>query len=177
MRLISILILVVVCFSWAVSGEVDVNLDRAVLLMPDNEDPDIYSPRIAVHFSLPEVIDGADITFAELYVPLANIEFQYNGNGVLEIQAQNISSSWSEENGADFNDIDNSTFYTYTIDLSDGEDIHMDVTEFLKSITSEEADNFGLMLMPIKLDQHEFHLPRNIASRIRNSAQIKIVYE
>jgi len=177
MRLISVLILAVMCFSWAISGEVAVDLDRAAMIMPDNEDPDIYGPRIAVHFSLPEVVDGADITFAELYVPLANIDFQYDGDGILEIQAQNISSDWSEENAADFNDVDSSTFYTYTIDLSAGEAIHMDITEFIKSLASEEADNFGLMLMPIKLDQNVFQFPRNIISLFSNSARVKIVYE
>jgi len=184
MRLINVILILAVSFSLALADEVTVNLDQMALLTPALEDADSFSPRVAIHFSLPEALTGVEVLYAEIFMPIDLSNTNAVGDLSLEITAQNITTEWTEGD-ADWSgpwdeaggDLDSLSFYSYTFSLADADEIHMDITEYVKSIAAPDADNFGLMLTPFKHDQNVFRLPRNIVSLFRNSAQVKIIYE
>ena len=184
MRLINIILVLAVSFSLASAGEATLDFDQVAYLAPTLEESNTVSSRIAIHFALPEALDGAEILYAEIFMPIDLSNIHAAGDLTLEIMARDITTEWTEED-ADWSspwdetggDLDSLSFYSYTFTLADADEIHMDITEYVKSIAAPDAYNFGLMLMPVKHDQNVFHLPRYIVSLIKNSAQIKIIYE
>lgn len=177
MKAISTLIMLSLCAAWAIAGEVTGNLDRVALVSPPLNQADELSNRIAMHFALPEGAQNAEIIYAELNFPIDLSQAEYEGDAMLEFQAHNISSDWTEENPDCFAAMDDSSFYTYTINMANDRAVHMDITEFVRSLAGGDAENNGLILIPFKYDQDIFNLPSEIISPIRNSAQLRIIYE
>jgi len=184
MRILNILLILALACSIVSAGEVTVDLDRVALLVPSPQDANEYSSRIAIHFTLPDEVEGSDIIYAELHVPLDFSGFEIEGNLILEFQAHNITTDWTEEN-ADSDghwsepggDIDTLTFYTYTITIDGEADVFMDVTKFVRPIVESGSDNFGMMLIPIKHGRLVFHIPQRLITYFRNSAQLRVVYK
>ncbi|MCP4581492.1 MAG: DNRLRE domain-containing protein [candidate division Zixibacteria bacterium] len=184
MRFINIILAITLCVSPAFAGEATVDLDKVAMLTPTGGDASLYGPRVALHFSLPEVVDGGEIVSAELYMPIDLSNVEVEGETILEVMAQNITAGWTEQNASWANpwtesggDLDSLSFYSYTINITDDEVIRLDLTEFVRSIVQDDADNYGLMLMPFKHDQEIFELPQNTAAVIKNAAQLNIVFE
>jgi len=183
-RLLNILLILALACSFVSAGDVTVDLDRVALLVPDQEDADEYSSRIAIHFTLPDEVEDSDIIYAELHVPLDFSGFEIEGNLILEFQAHNITTDWTEEN-ADWDspwsesggDIDTLTFYTYTITMDGEADVFMDVTKFVRPIVESGSDNFGMMFVPVKHDRLVFHIPEALVTYFTNSAQLRVVYK
>ena len=182
-RLLKILLILTLVCSVATAGEVIVGLDRLAFITPPPQDADEYSSRIALHFSLPDEISGSDVIYAELQIPLDFSNIQIEGALILEFQAHNITSDWTEQN-ADWDspwtepggDIDTLTFYTYTITMDGETDVFMDVTKFVRPVVENNTDNFGLMFIPVKHDLPVYHIPQGLISYFQNSAQVKIIY-
>ena len=183
-RLLNILLILTLAFSTATAGEVTVSLDRLAFIAPPPQDAGEYGSRIALHFSLPDDIAGSDIIYAELQIPLDFSNVEIEGALILEFQAHNITSDWTEQNTDWDNpwtepggDIDTLTFYTYTITMDGETDVFMDVTKFVNPIVENNTDNFGLMFIPVKHDLPVFHIPQRLIEYFRNSAQVKVIYK
>jgi hypothetical protein len=161
------------------AGEVTTNIDRMLSLVPTNEDAENENSRFAVHFSIPEDIIGSDIIYAEFIIDLDQRDINHQGNTKVDFQAYGINSSWDEETGSWdnlANEIDSSSFYSSTFDLASDTTISMDITPYIQSISQSESDNFGLMIIPHKLEQRVFHLENQAMDFIRNNARVRIIY-
>jgi hypothetical protein len=183
MRLLyNILLIVLLGFSPAIAGEVTVDVDRLALLEPAQDDYDSLSSRIAIHFNIPDSLEGKKVIYAELLIPLNFSNIDIVGERILELQAHNITSEWDGNAGWNApwenagGDIDTLSFYTYTLKMEGETSVYMDVTHFVKPIIESNTDNFGLMLIPIKHDQNVFHIYRGVYNQIANSARLKIKY-
>jgi hypothetical protein len=180
MRKILAILIIFVLIAPVVAEEVTVDVSRIALLNPPQNETDTESDRIAVYFNLPEEVEGNRILYAEI---VANLDFSnvdIAGETKLELQAYNITEDWSSDNpawNALADDIDTLSFYTYTFDMSAESAVHMDVTPFVEDITGGRVDNFGLMLIPHKLDQWAFQINQRIVSQIQEHAQLRIVYQ
>lgn len=184
MRALSILLAVTIGAIPALADEATVGLDRVALIVPPYEDMPHYSSRIAIYFTLPEQVSDREIIYAELFIPLDLGGVEILGDSLLDMEAYDITSEWSEDNvswdspwSEPGGDIDSLSSYAYTITLQQSEDIHMDIRRFVRSIVDGDVVNHGLMLIPLKYDQPAFHFHRNIDSYIRNSTQVRITYK
>jgi hypothetical protein len=161
------------------AGEVTIKIDRMVSLVPAIEDVENENSRFAIHFNMPEDIVESDIIYAEIIIDLDQRAVNYRGNTKVDFQAYGINSYWDEETGNWdnlANRIDSSSFYSYTFDLASDTTISMDITQYIESISQSDSDNFGLMIIPHKLEQRVFHLENQVMDLIRNNARIRIVY-
>ena len=180
MRTIIPILIILVFAASVIAEEAIVDISRLTLLNPPQNENDIESSRIAVYFNLPEILDGKDIIFAEITASLDFGNIDIAGETKFELQAYNITEDWSADNptwNTMADDIDTLSFYTYTFDMSAESAVHMDVTEFVKGIIEGDADNFGLMLIPHKLDQWAFQINRRIVSQIQEHARLRLVYQ
>lgn len=184
MRVLNILLILVLGVASANAEEITVNLDQVALLIPDQEDWNEYSSRIAIHFTLPEEVAGKEIIYTELFIPLSFADAVIVGDSVLEIQAFNIATDWTEENASwDYpwtepgGDIDSLSSYSFAIKMKVSEDVHLDVSRFVRSVVEDGQFNYGLMLIPLKYDQPVFHFYSNIDSWIRNVAEVRLTYK
>jgi len=179
----TIIIIAIVLFAVsAYADDVTCELDRVALLTPSQEDPGDYGSRIAVYFDIPDTVSGTSIVYAELTCPLDFSNVEVDGELILEFQAFNITSNWTDN--ADWDspwtdaggDIDSSTFYTYTLTMADTAHICMDVTGFVRDAVEGNATSYGMMLIPVKHDVNVYNIPQAFATVIENSAEVRIVY-
>ncbi len=184
MRVLNILLILALGIVLVNADEINVDLDRVALIIPDQEDWNEFSSRIAKHFSLPDEVNGKEIIFAELYISLDFGEYEAVGDSILEIEAFDITTDWAEEN-TDWDtpwsdpggDIDTLSSYTYSIMIGQSESVYMDVTRFVRSLVEDEQENFGLMLIPYKYDQPIFHIYGDIDTQIRGSAEVRLTFK
>ncbi len=184
MRALSILLAATIGVVPALADEAIVGLDRVALIVPPYEDMPGYSSRIAIHFTLPEQVSDQEIIYAELFIPLDLRGVEILGDSLLDMEAYDITSDWSEENvswdspwSEPGGDIDSLSSYAYTITLQQSEDVHMDIRSFVRSVVKGDIVNHGLMLIPLKYDQPAFHFHQNIDSYIRNSTQVRLTFK
>jgi len=182
MRIISLLFVILMVTS-AIADKVTVDLDRVAFITPSQEDAGEYGTRIAIYFDIPEAMEGAKIVYAELNIPLDFTNADIDGEKVLEFQAFDITTDWTDENAEwdspwtnDGGDIDSTTFYTYTLTMDGETNTFLDITHFVRRMVETEASNYGLMLFPVKHDEDVFHINSSFETVIENSAQVKIVY-
>jgi hypothetical protein len=163
-----------------IAEEVTVNIDRVALLTPPPEEMDTESNRIAVFFEMPVEIESANVFYSEVIINLDFSGISIVGDDKVELQARNITDSWSAED-ADWNgladDIDTLSFYTYTFDMDDDTEIHLDVTMFVMDVAQGSINNYGLMLIPHKFDQWAYQIDPSIVSQIGANARLRIVYD
>lgn len=184
MRVLNILLILALVITSVMAEEAIIELDRVALIVPEQEDWNEYSSRIAIHFTMPEEINGKDIIFVELYIPLNFGEFDVVGDSLLEIEAFDITTDWAEEN-TDWDtpwsepggDIDTLSSYTYSTMIGQSENVYMDVTRFVRSVLEDGHSNYGLMLIPFKYDQPVFHIYQNVDAQIRGSAEVRLTYK
>ena len=183
--LIKTTILLILLVVMAGAEEITVRLDRIAVLDPSQEDADNFNRRIAIHFSLPTQLDSvdADIVYAELHIPFDFSGMIIDRNATLELQAYPITTAWIDRD-ADWQspwssrggDLDTLSFYTYTINVSDGPDVFLDLTGYVKAVVEGRAENFGLMFIPNMHEQRDYDIPQNLVQQIVDSARLKIVY-
>jgi hypothetical protein len=184
MRVLNILLILALGVALVNAEEITVNLDRVSLIVPEQEDYLENSSRIAIHFTMREEINGKDIIFAELCIPLNFGEFNIEGDSLLEIGAFDITTDWTEGN-TDWDtpwsnpggDIDTLSSYTYSIMMGQSDDVHMDITRFVRSVVENGRNNYGLMLIPFKYDQPIFHIYEDVDTQIRNSAEVRVTFK
>jgi hypothetical protein len=180
MKAIFISLAIVLLSLSAIADEITIDINRIALLTPPQRDSETESNRIALHFSVPDSLSGKHIVYAEIIADLDFSNVDNDKNTSIELQAYTIGSSWTAEE-ADWNsladNIDTLNYYTYTFNISNESKVFMDVTGFIKGISHEDRDNFGLMLIPHKLDQWAYQIDRSIVSQIEANAQLRIVYD
>lgn len=177
MKALSIILIVVFGFIGLYAEEAVINLDRVNLLEPSPNEVEQLSNRIAAHFAFPERAENTKIIYAELVVPFDLSQVNREGSNMLEIQARYITSDWNQEDPDCFDSIDESTVFTYTIDMARDSILVIDVTGFVQMLAEDSIDNYGLMLIPYKYDQSVVNLTSEVASAIRESGQIRIIYK
>ena len=183
--IIKFTILVFLLAASAGAEEIAASIDRIAVLDPGQEDANNFNRRVAFHFSLPAQFDSVDakIVYAELHIPFDFSGLDIEGNSTLELQAYPITTSWID---GDANwqspwsnrggDLDTLSFYTYTVNIAGGTDVFLDLTEYVKAVVENHADNSGLMFIPNMHEQRNFDIPQNLVQQITDSARLKIVY-
>ena len=176
-----IAIMIILAFAMPViAEEISVDIDRIALLTPSSIDRASESSQIAVFFEMPVEVEGANVFYSEIIINLDFSSIDIVGDDKIELQARNITESWSAED-ANWNsladDIDTLSFYTYTFDMDDDTEIHLDVTMFVMDVVQGNTSNFGLMLIPHKFDQWAYQIDPSIVSQIGANARLRIVYD
>ncbi len=173
-----ITILILALSSFALSGEIIVDLDRVQLLTPDENDMETRSSQIAVYFDIPDSLDERRIVYAGLAINLDLSNLYDDGSRKIELQAYGITSDWTEADtwNSLADDVDSLSFYTYTFEISDSSRIFMDITNYIKEVAEAGNTNFGLMLIPHKFDQWAFHVNQAVVNRIESNARVRIVF-
>lgn len=178
MRAIIIAMMLLMASYMANADEISADLERITMLVPDQADMETHSSQIAIYFDIPDSLSDKHIAYAELSIGLDFSSFNIVGNRTLEIEARNITDDWTTED--DWNsladDYDTLSYYTFIFEASGNSKIYLDITKFVKGVTKNSNDNYGLMLIPHKFDQWAFHVNQNIANQIANNANVKIVF-
>lgn len=172
-------IIILILCSLATGGEITIEIDQIVSLTPPEQDRDSVSSRIALHFALPDSIENKTITYGELIADLDFSSLEPAGDATMDIQARNITTTWEAET-ANWDNlasrIDTLSFYSYTFNMAENSELHMDVTEYIRAIGSGRSD-FGLMLMPYKFFERSFHMSQSILAQLGNTGRLRIVYD
>ena len=179
MKVILVSIMILIATTIVSANDISLNVERITLLTPPVNDLSTESSRIALFFEIPDSLDSRHIVYAEIVTELDLSYLDIEGISTIELEAFNIISDWNE--GDSWNsladNIDTLSFYSYTFETGDDSQVFMDITPFIKGITAGDNANFGLMLIPNKLDQIAFQINEGTLVQLRNNAKIKIVFQ
>ncbi len=69
--------------------------------------------------------------------------------------------------------------YTFTIatDNPQSSRIYLDLTEFVREVTTGVRRNFGLMLATARTDEGVLHLPANVVRQFRDGAFLRVIHK
>jgi len=172
--------MILIASSIVIADEMVIGIDQAALLTPNQDDLETVNSRIAVQFTIPDSLADKHIVYGELVLNLDFSGITYNAGTAMELQAQNITSGWTEGD-ADWDnlaeDIDSLSFYTYTFTMSSDANVFMDITTFIQSLVNTDGSNYGLMLVPLLSDQQVFHPDEDLIAQIKGNGSIKITYD
>ena len=182
MRTYLAVLIAILSFVTAFADEAVVDLGRVAMITSNLNTTVKDNDRVAVYFDIPKEVMGKEIVFAELKCLLDFKGFKVEGDPNLDFMAFNITRQWTQ--GTDWkslsktgsSDIDTTTFYNYTLTISDTAAISMDITEFVVDVVEGKVSNCGIMLVPMKFDDKAFNFPRDFENVIKKNAKVKITY-
>jgi hypothetical protein len=180
MKTLLISLLIAFMISPVIADEITVNIDRIALLTPPQQDRESQSDRIALRFDIPDSLSGKHIVYAEIVSDLNFGNIEYDGDMNIELQAYNIGSNWDSETASWYglaDDIDSLNFYSYTFKIDGDSKIFLDVTRYVKGVAIGNHNNFGLMLIPRKLDRMVYQFDQDVFSQIEANTRLRVICE
>ena len=158
------------------AAETSVGLDRCVVLNhPTNQSSESMA---AIYFNIPNSVLGKEILYVEL-----NFSFSLqsqNDSALYEFMMFPATDEWSEET-IDYEEAvdlaDSMMTGAYTIKLTNQNEFHIDITNFVFEVVEGERTNYGLIAITDLLGDENFLLPTNVGNSIKNSATIRLIYK
>jgi hypothetical protein len=157
-------------------AETSVGLDRCVVLNhPTNQSTESIA---AMYFDIPNSVSEKDILYVELSFSFS-LQGQ-NDSSLYEFMMYPATSTWSEET-IDYEEAedlaDSLMTGAYTIKLTNQNEFHIDITNFVFEVVEGERTNYGLIAITDLLGDDNLQLPENTGNSIKNSASVRIVYK
>lgn len=176
MRYIVILMIIAALGTMAYAEETSVGLDRCVVLNhPTNQSAESMA---AMYFDIPDSLLGKEILYVELSFSFS-LQGQ-NDSSLYEFMMYPAIDEWSEET-IDYEEAtdlaDSLMTGSYTIRLTNQNEFHIDITNFVYEIVEEERTNYGLIVFADLLGDDNLRLPTNTGNAIKNSASVRIVFK
>ncbi|UCE66652.1 MAG: DNRLRE domain-containing protein [Candidatus Zixiibacteriota bacterium] len=176
MRYLIVITILLAISSVLYAAETSVGLNACVVL---NDSGDETAESIVVmHFDLPGAVSGKEIIYVELSFSFS-LQDQ-NDSALYEFMIFPATDQWSEET-IDYEeavDVANSMMSgSYTVRLTNQNEFHVDITNFVMEVVGEQRTNYGLIAITDLLGDDNLRLPANIGNSIRNSASVRIVYK
>lgn len=175
MRYLLIAIVVLALSAGVMAEQITLSLDRCVVLNNSNrQDAD---SKVAIHFVLPQELQGRDIVYAELLFSLPSMRLR--ADSLLLIRFYPLLTEWSESDiNYDGSEAftDSMTAAVNTVQLADSSSLNFDLTFYIKDIVDGQRSNLGLIAKANLLGSENIRLPDGLNNRIRNQARLKIVY-
>jgi hypothetical protein len=176
MRYIAILTIIAAASTTAYAADTSIGLDRCVVLNhPTNQSAESMA---AMYFDIPDSLLGKEILYVELSFSFS-LQSQ-NDSSLYEFMIYPAIDEWSEET-IDYEEAidltDSLMAGSYTIRLTNQNEFHVDITNFVFEVAEEERTNYGLIVFADLLGDDNLQLPENTGNSIKNSGSVRIVYK
>jgi len=176
MRYITVITILLAIRPVLYGAETSVGLDRCVVLNhPTNQSAESMA---AIYFDIPDSLLGKEVLYVELYFSFS-LQGQ-NDSSLYEFMMFPATDEWSEET-IDYEEAvdsaDSLMAGSYTVRLTDQNEFHIDITNFVFEVVEEERTNYGLIAFTDLLGDDNLQLSGSIGSTIENNATIKIIYK
>ncbi len=176
MKYLLIVIVVLSLCAGAMAEQTTLSLDRCVILNSSNRQNS--DSKVAIHFILPQELQGRDIIFAELSFSLPALRL--HADSLFLIGFYPLLADWSEGDiSYDGSEAltDSMTAAVNTAQLADSTSINFDLTFYIKDIVDGHRTNFGLIGKANLLGNENIRLPDALNNRIRNQATLRVIYK
>lgn len=176
MRYLTVILLLLTVSPALFAAETSVGLDRCVVLNhPTNQSAESMA---AIYFDIPDSLMGREILYVELGFSFS-LQSQHDST-LYEFMMYPAIDEWSEET-IDYEEAedlaDSLMSGSYTVRLSNPNEFHIDITNFVFEVVEEERTNYGLIVFTDLLGDDNLRLPTNTGSAIENSASVRIVFK
>jgi hypothetical protein len=176
MKKIFLILILALLPATIIAGEITLNLDRCAILN-DATNRGAES-KIALHFNIPDSLTGRRIYYAEIVIPVPVGPLREDS--LFELLLYPLINDW-QENDIDFQNseaiTDSVLIGTKMVKLGQSNQLRIDITPFIKEVTSGERRNFGLVAMADLLGDLNIQIPENLNEQISGNARIVILFK
>jgi hypothetical protein len=164
----------------AVAGEVEISVNHSTVINPPDSLAGEYGPRFLLSFDLPDVLNGEEITYAEV-VSTANLPSVNRDEPVIFeaypltcgwVQGASWSSPWTNQGG----DYDLDRREIFTLKTGGQGSLLIEVTRIVDRWVQGRATNYGLILIPVKMNGAGYAEFSDPEGTFRSNARLKIYY-
>jgi len=164
----------------AFAGEVEISVSRSSVINPPDSLTGEYGPRFLFSFELPSVLNGKEITFAE-FASAGNLPSVNNDDPVI-FEAYPITCSWGEgvswsspwiNPGGDY-EVDRRE--VFTLKTGGERSLFIHVTKIVERWVSGRARNYGLILIPVKMNGEAYTQFSDPGGSFRSQAKLIVYY-
>jgi len=176
MRYLTVIMILLVISPVLYAAETSVSLDRCVVLNDATNQSAESMP--AIYFDIPDSLLGKEILYAELGFSFS-LQSQ-NDSSLYEFMMYPATDEWSEQT-LDYEEAldlaDSLITGSYTVRLTNQNEFHTDITNFVFEVVEEKRTNYGLTAITDLLGDDNLQLPENLGNAIKNSASVRIIYK
>lgn len=164
----------------AVAGEVEISVNQSTVISPPDSLAGEYGPRFLLFFDLPDVLNGEEITYAEV-VSTANLPSVNRDEPIIFeaypltcswVQGASWSSPWTNQGG----DYDLGRREIFTLKTGGQGSVFIEVTRIVDRWVQGRATNYGLILIPVKMNGDAYTQFYDPNGTFRSQAKLVVYY-